>query len=158
MLHVKYSIFILLFFLSACSITNYKHSQSKFIIIKTKQLKFADLGYVKNNSDSVRLELFVAGNNIQNIEINNLICLNEGCMLRSSFNSEYLSENYPDTILKNIVLGKPVYEGKNFKKTGYGFEQKIQNSDVDILYKVSAVEIYFKDKKNKILFKIKDIK
>ncbi|SFV51573.1 Putative lipoprotein [hydrothermal vent metagenome] len=158
MLHIKYSIFILLFFLSACSITSYEHSQSKFITIKTKILKFSDLGYIKNTDNSVRLELFVAGNNIQNIEINNLICLNEGCMLRSSFNSEYLSENYPDTILQNIVLGKPVYEGKNFKKIGYGFEQKIQNSDVDILYKVSTVEIYFKDIKNKILFKIKDIK
>lgn len=158
MLHVKYNIFILLFFLSACSITNYKHSKSKFITIKTKILKFSDLGYIKNTDKSVRLELFVAGHNIQNIEINNLICLNEGCMLRSSFNSEYLSENYPDTILQNIVLGKPVYEGENFKKKGYGFEQNIQNSDVEILYRVTRNEIYFKDKKNKILFKIKDIK
>ena len=73
MLHVKYNIFILLFFLSACSITNYKHSKSKFITIKTKILKFSDLGYIKNTDNSIRLELFVAGNNIQNIEINNLM-------------------------------------------------------------------------------------
>ncbi|MDF1877216.1 hypothetical protein JHD47_05240 [Sulfurimonas sp. SAG-AH-194-L11] len=150
--------FILLFFLSACSIKNYTHSASKLIIIKTAKLKFADLGYIKHTNDAIRLELFVAGNNMQNIEINNLICLNEGCMVKSSFNSEYLSQNYPDTILQNIVLGHTIYDKKNFQKTADGFEQKIQNIDVNIYYKVSANEIYFKDKKNKILFKIKDIK
>jgi len=155
---MKYILIVVLFFLSACSIKNYTYSSSKFIIIKTDKLKFSDLAYVKNSANSVRLELFVAGNNIQNIEINSLICLNEGCMLRSNFNSEYLSENYPDTILQNIVLGQVIYDKKNFKKIGYGFEQKIQNSNVDILYKVTQNEIYFKDKKNKILFKIKDIK
>ncbi|MDF1884172.1 hypothetical protein JHD49_09490 [Sulfurimonas sp. SAG-AH-194-C21] len=155
---MKYILIGLLFLLSACSIKNYPHSASKLIIIKTAKLKFSDLGYVKNSGDSVRLELFVAGQNIQNIEINHLICLNEGCMVKSSFNSEYLSENYPDTILQNIVLGQAIYNKKNFAKTLDGFEQKIQNEYVDILYKVSLNEIYFKDKKNKILFKIKDIK
>ncbi len=155
---MKYILITVLFFLSACSIKNYTHSSSKFLIIKTDKLKFSDLAYVKNSANSVRLELFVAGNNIQNIKINNLICLNEGCMLRSSFNCKYLSENYPDTILQNIVLGQVIYDKKNFKKIDHGFEQKIQNSNVDILYKVTENEIYFKDEKNKILFKIKDIK
>ncbi|MDF1878781.1 hypothetical protein JHD46_03910 [Sulfurimonas sp. SAG-AH-194-C20] len=155
---MKYIILILAFFLSACSMKNYTHSTSKIITIKTSKLKFSDLAYFKNTNNSVRLELFTAGINVQNIEINNLICLNEGCMLRSSFNSEYLNENYPDTILQNIFLGQAIYDGLNFTKTTDGFIQKIQNKDVDIHYKVSSNEIYFKDKKNKILFKIKDIK
>ncbi|HIP20441.1 MAG TPA: hypothetical protein EYG70_04895 [Sulfurimonas sp.] len=152
------SLFFVLFLFSSCSIKNYEHSKSKIIIIKTKNLKFSDLGFVKNSANAVRLELFVAGQNIQNIEINHLICLNEGCMTCSSFNSEYLNENYPDTILQNIILGKAIYEQKNFQRNKYGFEQRIQNAEVDILYKVNQNEIYFKDKKNKILFKIKDIK
>ncbi len=154
---MKYIIFTLLFFLSACSLKNYDHSSAKLITIKTAKLKFSDLGYVKNSADSVRLELFVAGQNVQNIEINNLICLNEGCMTKSSFNSEYLSENYPDIILQNIVLGSTIYDKKNLQKNEDGFEQRIQNNDVDILYRVTPNEHYFKDKKNKILFKIKDI-
>jgi len=35
-------------------------------------------------------------------------------MLHSSSNSEYLSENYPDTILKNIVLGHTIDNAKDF--------------------------------------------
>ncbi len=155
---MKYILLVILTFFTACSLKNYTHSESKIIIIKTPHLKFSDLAYVKSTEDSVRLELFVAGTNVQNIEINHLICLNEGCMIKSSFNKEYLNENYPDTILQNIVLGKSVYDTKNLKKISNGFEQKIQNSHVNIFYKVTHNEIYFKDKKNKILFKIKDIK
>jgi len=155
---MKYILLIILSFFTACSLKNYTHSESKIIIIKTPHLKFSDLAYVNSTDDSVRLELFVAGTNVQNIEINHLICLNEGCMIKSSFNKEYLNENYPDTILQNIVLGKFVYDAKNLKKTSDGFEQNIKNQDVNIYYKVTHNEIYFKDKKNKILFKIKDIK
>ncbi len=155
---MRFLLLSLLLLFSACSIKNYEHSTSKFIVIKTAPLKFADLGYVQSSANAVRLELFVAGSNVQNIEINHLICLNEGCMRKSSFNATYLNENYPDTILQNIVLGKAIYDKKNFQRTEEGFMQIIKNSDVDILYKVSSTEIYFKDKKNKILFKIKDIK
>jgi len=155
---MKYIIIFILFFLSACSVKNYTHSKSKVITIKTAKLKFSDLGYVKNSENSIRLELFVAGTNIQNIEINNLICLNEGCMLKNSFNSEYLNKNYPDTILQNIILGKTIYNAKNLLKTDDGFIQKIENSEVNIYYRVNSKEIYFKDKKNKILFRVKDVK
>ena len=156
MLYLKSTLFLLLMF-TACTLSPYTHSSSKLIIIKTDKMKFADLGYVKQRDKAVRVELFVAGQNVQNIEINNLICLNDGCMRKGSFNSEYLNENYPDTILQNIVLGAPIYDKKNLQKNENGFEQKIHNSDVDILYKVTPKEHYFKDKKNKILFKIKDI-
>lgn len=153
-----YILLTLLFFLSACSVKEYKYTSPKLITIKTNKLKYSDLAYVKNSVNAVRLELFTGGQNIQNIEINHLICLNEGCMTRSSFNSEYLNENYPDTILQNIVLGQVIYAKKNFLKTDDGFEQRIQNSDVDILYRVNQNGIYFKDRKNTILFKIKDLK
>ena len=147
----------LVLFLSACSFKNYEHSTSKVIIIKTPLLKFSDLGYVKRNDDSVRLELFVAGQNIQNIEINYLVCVDDGCMSKKTFNTEFLHQSYPTDILQNIVLGKKIYNAKNVVETSQGFEQKIENENVDISYRVSSSEIYFKDKKNHILFKIKDI-
>jgi len=144
--------------LSGCSIKNYDHSSSKLIIVKTQKLKFADLGYVKHSDNAVRLELFVAGSNVENISINHLVCLNEGCLSKSRFNEEYLNASYPDSLLQNIILGHTIYDEKNLMKKDDGFEQVIENKNVEILYRVGASGIYFKDRKNRILFKIKDIK
>jgi len=145
-------------FLSACSLKNYAHTESKVVIIKTPKLKFSDLAYIKHTGNAVALELFVAGKQVQSISIDYLICVDEGCMSKSSFNSEYLNSAYPDEILQNIILGKPIYGKRNFFKSSSGFEQSIQSESVDISYRVNTHEIYFKDRKNRIIFKIKDIK
>jgi len=146
-------------FLSACSLHNYEHTESKVVIIKTPKLRFSDLAYIKHTGSAVALELFVAGKLVQKISIDYLICVNEGCMSKSGFNSEYLNSAYPDNILQNIILGKAIYKKKNFLKnsTDDGFEQSIKDESVNIIYKVSAHTIYFKDRKNHIIFKIKDI-
>ena len=144
-------------FFSACSIKNYEHSESKVISIKTPKLKFSDLGYLKRSDEAVRLELFVAGRNVQNITINHLICVDDGCMRKSSFNREFLHPSYPDDMLQNIILGREIYDAKNLVKKSDGFEQSVKTKDIEIRYRVTSKEIYFKDKKNHILFKIKDI-
>ncbi len=152
--------FIFLFFVlifSGCSIKNYKTTQTKIIIIKSPKLKFADIGYVRNSDKSIELELFVAGKVVQKITINHLVCTTEGCMSKRSFNGDYLSSAYPDDILQNIILGHKIYDGKNLIKTIDGFEQHIKNRDVGIVYKVNPHAIYFKDKKNKIILKFKDM-
>jgi hypothetical protein len=145
-----------LFFIS-CSIKHYEHSKSKLISIKTPKLKFSDLAYVKGDEDALRVELFVAGHLVESIEIAHLICVKEGCLSKGIFNSEYLNSSYPDNILKNIILGHQIYDGKNIIKNRDGFEQTIKSEDVDIVYRVRDSSIYFKDRKNRILFKIKDI-
>jgi len=154
----KLSLIILVFFFSACSVKNYEKTQTKIIIIKSPKIKFADIGYLRNSDDSIELELFMAGKAIQKITINHFICTLEGCMSKSGFNSDYLNSNYPDDILQNILLGKEIYSGKNKVKTNDGFEQKIQSRHVEIIYKVKPHAILFKDKKNKIIFKLKDTK
>ena len=148
--------FTLLF--SACSIKNYEHTQAKLIFIKSPLLKFSDLGYIRNSGSAVELELFVAGTSVKKIAINHLVCVDEGCMLRSSFNAKYLNANYPDSLLQNILLGREIYEGKGRVKTTDGFIQRVQTEDVDIKYRVNSKEIFFKDRKNHILLKIKEIK
>jgi len=154
---LKYFTLVFILILSGCSIKNYEHSSSKLIIIKTQKLKFADLGYVKHSDNAVRLELFVAGSNVENMSINHLVCLNEGCFSKSRFNAEYLNASYPDSLLQNVILGHTIYNEKNLKHLDGGFEQAIENENVAIIYRVSASIIYFKDKKNRIIFKIKDI-
>jgi len=155
---VKYILIIFVFFFNACSIKEYKNTQTKIIIIKSPKLKFGDVGYIRNTDKSIELELFVAGNVIEKITINHLICVTKGCMDKSTFNQEYLNSSYPTDILQNILLANEIYSGKNKQKTNNGFKQNIKNKEVDIIYKVSKNLTYFKDKKNKIIFKIKDTK
>ena len=155
---MKYILLIITLLFSACSIKNYENTQSKIIIIKSPKIKFADLGYIRNSDKAVELELFVAGKVIEKISVNHLICVSDGCMSKSGFNEDYLNAAYPETILQNILLGHEIYDGKNRVKTQDGFEQTIEDKNVNIIYKVSSNAIFFKDRKNSIIFKIKDTK
>ena len=152
-----YIVFLPLLF-SACSVKNYEHTQTKIIIIKSPKIKFADIGYIRNSDKSIELEMFIAGKVIEKITINHLVCTTQGCMSKSGFNSDYLNKNYPDDILGHILLGCEIYDGKNRVKTSDGFEQKIDDENVQIKYRVDSHNIFFKDIKNRIIFKIKDTK
>ena len=155
---MKYLLVIVVLFFTACSVKNYKTTQTKIIIIKSPKIKFADIGYVRNSDKEIELELFMAGKVIKKITINHLICTHDGCMSKGEFNKEYLHFSYPDDILQNILLGRNIYGGKEKIKTDNGFEQKIKTQHVQIIYKVDPHAIMFKDIKNNIIFKIKDIK
>jgi len=153
---MKYNLLIIAFLFSACSVTNYEQTKTKVIIIKSPKIKFADIGYLRNSEEKIELELFIAGKCIDKISVNHLVCVSDGCMSKSSFNKEYLSAEYPDDLLQNILLGMPIYEGKNRIKTKDGFEQKIDEGQVEIRYSVTPHAIVFKDKKNSIIFTLKD--
>ncbi|EDZ63083.1 hypothetical protein SMGD1_1676 [Sulfurimonas gotlandica GD1] len=155
---MKYLLIALALLLTACSTKNYEVTQTKIIIIKSPKLKFADVGYIRNSEKSIELELFVAGKAIEKITINHLICTGEGCMTKGSFNKDYLNDAYPSEILQNILLGREIYNGKNRVQTSEGFEQNIEDENVNITYRVSTNVTFFKDRKNKIIFKIKDTK
>ncbi len=155
---MKYFLIFFLLLFSACGIKNYEQTQSKIIIIKSPKIKFADIGYLRNSEKEIELELFMAGKVIERITINHLVCTSEGCLSKSGFNEDYLNLNYPDDILQNILLGHEIYDGKNRVQTDDGFEQKIDTKHVGIVYKVNPHAILFKDRKNKIIFKIKDTK
>lgn len=155
---MKYILFFLVFLLGGCSIKNYETTQTKIIIIKSPKIKFADIGYIRNTDKAIELELFIAGNPVEKITINTLICVRAGCMTKSGFNEDYLSSFYPDELLQNIFLGQDIYDGKNKILTANGYEQKIMTENVSIKYKVDSKTIFFKDTKNKIIFKIKDTK
>ena len=155
---MKYLLLAFTLIFTACSVKNYEKTETKIIIIKTPALKFADLGYIRSKGDALELELFVAGKSVFRVAFDSDVCTHDGCMSRSAFNETYLSAAYPDELLQNILLGKAIYDGVYVKKTALGFEQHLQNRSVDILYRVEASEIYFKDRKNKILIKIKESK
>lgn len=153
---MRYLLITFVLFFSACSIKEYKYTQSKVIIIKSPKIKFADLGFIRNSENAIELELFMAGKSIKKISINHLVCVDEGCMSKSGFNKDYLNSSYPSDLMQNILLSKPIYASTNLVKTDSGFSQHIKNEDVDIKYKVDNKTTFFKDMKNNIILKFKD--
>lgn len=154
---MKYLLVFLVLFFSACSVKQLEKS-SKMVVFKTKNIRFSDLGYISRGDNSVEIDLYLAGKAFKKISIDGMVCIEgEGCMRKSSFNEEYLCSAYPDDLLKNVFLGKPIYGGKNMFQTDNGFMQDILEQEVDIVYGVNAKEIYFKDRRNKILIKIREV-
>lgn len=144
--------------LGGCALREYHHSEAKVIILKTPQIKFADTGYIRHDGDSVQLDLYSGGVPVKRIEMDHLICVDEGCMSKSSFNSRYLNPAYPDDLLLHVSLGKKIFEGKNLRVNDLGFEQNIQSENYNIHYRVSEREIVFKDRTNHILIRFKSLK
>lgn len=155
---MKYTLLLLMLFFTGCSLKNYEHTETKIITIKSPQIKFADLGYIRNSDDSIELELFIAGKSIEKISVNHLICVSDGCMSKSGFNEDYLYRGYPEDTLQNILLAKPIYDSKGIQKKEDGFEQHVKDEGVDISYRVDSHVTFFKDRKNRIIFKIKEFK
>ena len=150
---------VIVLFLTACSIKNYEQTETKILTLKTPKIKFSDIAYLRHTDSALELELFVAGHVFKKIIIDHLICVSkEGCMTKQGFNDEYLSNAYPENILQNILLGHKIFEGKNLIKDSAGFMQRIVTKDVNIKYIVKQKVIYFKDRKNHILLRVKDVK
>ncbi len=103
------------------------------------------------------MELYNAGTAINTLFIDHLICISGGCMTKSSFNKNYLNSSYPNNFIKNILMYKPIFNKKGYRKTEDGFEQVFKSDTYTIYYKVNRKGLYFKDQKNHILLKLKDI-
>ena len=146
---------VLLFF--GCSTKHLNEKESWVVLIKSPKLKFNDIGYILHNDDMVELQLYSAGNAIEKFSLNHLVCTQSGCMRKSSFNAEYLSSAYDDDLLKDMLLHRPIFDGKNLQKDKNGFEQHIVSDAYDITYRVTPDTLYFKDTKNRILFKLRKI-
>lgn len=133
---------------------NYDMNSSKLIVIRSPQIKYADLGYIRGHGDDLTIELYEMGNVVKSININNFICVDDGCMLKNVFNAKYLNSHYPSDILENVITGHAIYDGKNLRKLYDGYVQDISDENVDIEYVVTKESIRFRDKKNAILLKI----
>ena len=85
------------------------------------------------------------------------ICVGSLCNTKHGFNQSYLVGSYPDDFIENILQKKPIFNGRGLTKTSKGFVQKIICEKYGIKYQVTNKSIYFKDKKNNILIKLKEI-
>lgn len=149
---------LLLIGFGGCAVKTYKTNETKIITFKTPKLRFNDLGYIRSSDDEVQVELFSAGQAVGRFEIGMLICLAEGCMSKSAFNKDYLSAGYPDDTMQNILLGRKIFGSRDLIENEMGFGQYIHHEKYDITYRVTAEEIYFKDKINSVLIRIRSVK
>jgi hypothetical protein len=158
----KYSqilLFLIFFVMSGCAIKEPKEQQSKFILMKTEQIKFADMGFIASFENRVNVQIYASGQAVSALDIfENKICLSAfECMSKQDFYKKIFGVGYPDDTLENIFLGKPIFNGLNLEKSSNGFTQKIlQENKYDISYSVVNGDIGFNDKMHNILIKVEN--
>ncbi len=166
---MKVTIFsiIALFLITGCSFKNLfvtkpvaTVSKSKKITMKTKKFAFSDTGFYKSDDKLIQIQAYSTGVAVADMKFykdKDTICVGYKCTNRKYFNDNFLSKYYPNNLILNILLAKPIMEAKNLTKTENGFVQNIKTPEYDITYKVTNNSIYFKDRLNKILIKLKDL-
>jgi len=146
--------------LSACTTKEYAKQESIFIVFKTPSLKHADLGFIYQNPDEMKIEIYGSGQALMSLTISNEnICMSLlECMDPKSFNKHMLTSLYPDQILNHIFRGREIFSGENVTKIRNGFTQKIvKQGKYNIDYSVLNNQILFRDTMNDILIKVKRI-
>ena len=147
-----------LLFLQACGNTPYLKENSALIVFKTPTFRYADMGFIYENKNEVKAEIYGSGQALMSLKITgSSVCMSLlACMSKESFNKTVLSSMYPNEILDNIFRGKPIFNAQNLKKNRNGFTQTIINQNkYNIHYSVLNNEIIFRDTINAILIKIK---
>ena len=154
-------LFFTIFLFLGCSSKEVLKSGSYTILFKTNSFKFYDSGFINQNKKSISVKIFGVGTPILDMNIyKKSICLNGNCFKKEVFNNNYLSEFYPKDIMQNIISAQPIFNSQNLtkEKEKNNFSQKIsQKENFNIVYRVDDNQIYFKDRVNKILIKIKRI-
>lgn len=152
---IRISFLVLSLFLNGCSIKDSTlHSNAYHIMIKNHQFAINDTGFLIVKSHTKELQVFSAASPILDLHVEDQkVCVNSTCTNKKYFNKEFFGAEHYDNLLADMILFKPIYEGKNLQKFQDGFEQKIVSSHYDILYRVQDGKLYFKDKTNRVLIK-----
>ena len=155
---LKY-LLVLLFIFTGCSVKMpYTSSQSYFVVIKNSQLALADTGFIRKRDGDLNLQLFSASTPVFDLHVKDSICVDLLCLDRESFNQKFFGYGHYNTFVDELFNMQPIYNQTNIVKNAAGFEQKIKTQNYDIIYRVANGNLYFKDKQNRILIKIKELK
>ncbi len=141
--------------------TFHTRSGSYLITIKTKQFAFSDTGFLTYYPDRISLQVFTTGKPVLQMKIytdEDNICVQKVCKYKHGFNKFYLTDAYPDTLIENLLMMRPIMKGRNLEKTSDGFIQRIDGEDYDIRYEVKGSDLIFKDTKNRLILKLKELK
>lgn len=155
----KYTLlaFITFLFIGCSMKIPYSSSKAYHIVIKNSKIAVSDTGFLKQDEDRLNLQLFSAATPILDLLIKDDVCLDMFCMRKEEFNYEFFGNKHYKSFVKELFTLQPIYNQKNIQKKENGFEQYIKTDSYDITYRVMGNELYFKDKKNKILIKLKEL-
>ncbi len=131
--------------------------ESIFVVWKSPVMKYADQGFLYRDGDGLRLEIYANGQAVMRLTIKgDRICKGALCMDKKSFNMRYLSPNYPDRLLENILEGREIFDSRGVRREKGVLVQKIAKKGAyDIEYSSGADGTVFVDPLNHISIKIK---
>lgn len=156
-----------------------QNSSAKTIRLITPQVRLYDNGFLKVFENSARLEIYNAGALAFYISADNeKICFKEDCYTNSQIAEHLLkNNNFASLDFSAILRGDPIFGAENLmllnadsiesdldtiflnldsiKKTG--FSQTITRNDGEIFYKVENEEIFFSEKKSRIVLEITNL-
>ena len=138
--------------------TPYKSSKPYYVVIKNSKIALADTGFIKRDDGRSNLQLFTAGTPVFDLHVKSDVCLDYICLKKENFNREFFGIMHYENFIDELFNLQPIYSKKNFKKIANGFERKIKTDSYDITYRVEGKNLYFKDRKNRILIKLKELK
>ena len=130
------------------------------VTMKTKKFAFSDTGFMNLYDNLINLQVFSMGKVVLDMTVSlndDEICVGSLCNTKHGFNQTFLTGEYPDTLVENILQSKPIMGGRNLKKMTKGFIQKIITGKYGIKYKIWPGNVYFKDVKNNIIIKLRKL-
>jgi hypothetical protein len=154
----KLFLVLLLFFTGCAYKTPYTSSKPYYIVIKNSQIAVADTGFIKRDESRFNLQLFSASTPIFDLHVEDDVCIDYTCMSKRSFNTEFFGISHYESFIDELFNLKPIYNKKGLIKSRNGFEQKIKTDEFDISYKVEHGNLYFRDRTNRVLIKLKELK
>ena len=135
----------------------YPDTKSYVTTFKTKQFSFADTGFMREENGVIDLQILALGKPLLTLKIADDICVDHFCRTKEEFNANYLSRYYPEDLINQVLMAQPIMEKKGYRETSNGFLQRIKAPHYDIKYKITPGSIYFKDLKNGIIIKLREL-
>ena len=159
MIHKFYKILpvILVLILTGCGIKQPMQQKSAFILLKTPEIRYADMGFVSEYAGSIKVQIYSNAQPVVSLDIyQDRICMSLfECMNKSDFYRKVFHASYPEDTLEHVFLAKPIFDGTNLIKTSNGFTQNITKPDqYSISYEISDDKVLFHDKINQIIIKV----
>lgn len=148
----------LFLFVNGCAQKLYTKQSGALIVFKTPLYQYADMGFVYEGKDEVKVEIYGSGQALTKFTIDRKnICMSLlECMSKGRFNEKILSEHYPANLLENIFRARPIFGGWALEKTRNGFTQKvIDPRKYHIEYEVLNKQAVFHDTMNSVTIKVK---
>jgi hypothetical protein len=151
-------IWVFALFLISCAKPQVSESRAVFVTIKTPKILISQAGFIDTIEDGYRLQIYAAGSPVEELRVAKNICKGILCMSAEKFNADFLSADYPPTLLLDILSARAATGLMNsgVAPLKNGFSQRAVTAKYDIIYEKTAGLQTFADRLNKITIVLRD--